>query len=120
DLAANTVVVRVSHWEPPNPEQMAGAKYNSLLAYPTLAARLRSLASPEAVALAVRAVALRHGYSPAARVELFRELAAYYRGLVAFPAASLEGLTDEQYVRSVLRVVFAAKTAPFDRGSAAH
>lgn len=112
DLAANTVVVRVSNWEQPDLEQMAGAKYNSLLAYPTLAARLRSLANPEAVALAVRAIALRDGYDPPARVELFGELAAYFRSLAAFPAASLEGLTDEQYVRSVVRVIFAAKIAP--------
>ena len=46
DLAANTVVAHERHWEAPDLEQIAPAKYNSLLAYPHLAARLRSLASP--------------------------------------------------------------------------
>jgi uncharacterized RDD family membrane protein YckC len=106
DLAANTIVARERVWEEPELEQVAPAKYNSLLAYPYLAARLRSLASPEAIGIAVRAAASRDGYEPGARVELFGELAEYFRGLVAFPEESMEGLTDEQFVRSVLRVVY--------------
>jgi hypothetical protein len=39
-------------------------------------------------------------------VELFRELAAYFRSLAPFPDAAVEGLTDEQYVRSVLRAIY--------------
>ena len=106
DLAANTVVAHERHWEAPNLDQIAPAKYNSLLAYPHLAGRLRSLASPEAVGVAVRAAAQRDGYEPRARVALFADLAAYFRSLVSFPDPALEGLTDEQFVRSVLRVVF--------------
>ncbi len=106
DLAANTVVARERSWFAPDVEQLAPAKYNSLLAYPALAARLRSRVGPEAVAIAVRAVSQRDGYEPLARVELFRELAAYFRALAPFPDAAVEGLTDEQYVRSVLRVIY--------------
>jgi hypothetical protein len=47
--------------------------------------------------MAVEALARRDGYDPAARVELFGELAACFRSLVEFPEAALEGLTDEQY-----------------------
>jgi uncharacterized RDD family membrane protein YckC len=108
DLAANTIVARERTWNAPDLEQIAPAKYNSLLAYPHLAARLRSLVSPEAAGIAVRAATLRDGYDASARVELFGELAAYFRSLVEFPAAALEGLTDEQYVRSVLRVIYNA------------
>ncbi len=108
DLAANTVVARERSRREPDLEQIAPAKYNSLLAYPHLAARLRSRAGPEAVGIAVRAVARRDGYDPAARVELFRELAAYFQGLVPFPESATESLTDEQYVRSALRVIFGA------------
>ena len=107
DLAANTVVAHERHLQTPDLEQIAPAKYNSLLAYPYLAGRLRSLSDPGAVACAVRAVAQRDGFEPAARVELFADLARYFRGLVAFPADSLAGLTDEQFVRSVLRVLYA-------------
>jgi hypothetical protein len=87
-------------------EQLAPAKYNSLLAHPHLAARLRSKGAPEAVAIEVHAVSQRDGYEPLARVELFRELSAYFRGLAPFPDATVEGLTDEQYVRSVLRAIY--------------
>ena len=106
DLAANTIVAREQRWEEPDIEQVAPAKYNSLLAYPYLAARLRSLASPEAIGIAIRAAASRDGYDPRARIELFAELAAYFKGLVVFPEDAIEGLTDEQFVRSVVRVVY--------------
>jgi uncharacterized RDD family membrane protein YckC len=108
DLAANTVVARERVFAEPDLEQIAPAKYNSLLAYPHLAARLRSLASPEVVGFAIQAATQRNTYLPAARVELFAELAAYFRKLVQFPPSVLEGLTDEQYVRSVLRVVMSS------------
>jgi uncharacterized RDD family membrane protein YckC len=106
DMAANTVVTRERPSETPDLERIAPAKYNSLLAQPHLAARLRSLVTPEAAALAVRAVTLRDGYDPRARIVLFRELAAHFRSLVEFPDDAVENLTDEQYVRSVLRVIY--------------
>ena len=106
DLAAGTIVARVRSPQTPDLEQVAPAKYNSLLAYPHLAARLRSLASAESVSIAVRAVSRRDGYEPLARIELFRELAEYFQSLVEFPEAAREGLTGEQYVMSVLRVVY--------------
>jgi uncharacterized RDD family membrane protein YckC len=108
DLAANTVVAHERNRQEPDLNQIAPARYNSLLAHPQLAARLRSLASPEAVGIAVRAIAQRDGYDPSARVVLFRELGGYFRSLVRFPDAAVEGLTDEQYVRSALRVIYGA------------
>jgi len=111
DLAANTIVARERRPEQPDLEQIAPAKYNSLLAWPSLTARLRSVVSPEAAAIAARAAAMRDGYDPAARIELFGELAAHFRSLVEFPADAVEGLTDEQYVRSVLRVIYAPAAA---------
>ena len=66
DLAANTVVAHERNRQEPNLDQIAPAKYNSLLAYPHLAARLRSLARPEAVGIAVRALSQRDGYEPTA------------------------------------------------------
>jgi uncharacterized RDD family membrane protein YckC len=109
DMAANTIVTRERKAEIPDIEQIAPAKYNSLLSQPHLAARLRSLVTPEGAALAVRAVTLRDRYDPLARVVLFRELAAYFRRLVEFPEESVENLTDEQYVRCVLRVIYGVR-----------
>jgi uncharacterized RDD family membrane protein YckC len=108
DLVANTVVVRERRWEEPDIERIAPAKYNSLLAWPHLSARLRSAATPEAVAMAVRAVTQRDRYAPAARVELFQMLAEHFRSLAAFPSEAIEGMSDEEYVRSVLRVIYRA------------
>jgi len=106
DLAANTVVAIERSGREPDLDQIAPAKYNSLLGWPHVAARLRSVAKPDAVGLAVRALTQRDGYDPAARVELFRELAAYFRSLAAFPEEATAGLTDEQYLRSALRVIY--------------
>jgi uncharacterized RDD family membrane protein YckC len=111
DIAANTIVTRERETEAPDLERIAPAKYNSLLGQPHLAARLRSLVTPEAAALAVRAVTLRDGYDPRARITLFRELAAHFRRLVEFPDEAVESLTDEQYVRSVLRVIYEKRPA---------
>ena len=108
DLAAGTIVARERASAAPDLEVIAPAKYNSLLAYPHLAAGLRGQARPEAVSLAVHAVMRRESYDPLARIEVFRELASYFQSLVQFPAVACEGLTDEQYVRSVLRVIYSA------------
>jgi uncharacterized RDD family membrane protein YckC len=109
DLAANTVVAHERKWQQPELEKIAPARYNSLAAWPNHAARLRSLASAEAVGMTVRALAHRDSYDPAARIDLFGELAAYFRALVPFPESALEGLTDEQYLASVLRVIYGAR-----------
>jgi uncharacterized RDD family membrane protein YckC len=106
DLAANTVVLREMQWQEPDVERIAPARYNSLLAFPHLAARLRSRVDPEVVRIAVAALACRDGYAPAARVQLFGELTGYLRSLAEFPEAAVEGLTDEQYVRSAVRAIY--------------
>lgn len=109
DLAANTVVAHQRETLAPDLEQIAPAKYNTLLGWPNLAARLRAAADPDAVGIAVQAVANRDGYDPLARIDLFRGLASYFRTLAPYPETALEGLTDEQFVRSVLRVIYAPK-----------
>lgn len=113
DLAANTVVAHEPYWETPDLEPIAPAKYNSLDGYLHLAARLRSQASPEAVGYALRAVIQRDRFTAPARLELFQEIADYFRSLVRFPEQALEGLSDEQFVRAVLRIIYnSGKTGP--------
>lgn len=106
DLAASTVVTHEQNPAIPDLEPIAPAKYNSLLAYPTVAGRLRSLVQPEAVAFALQAVTARDRFQASARMELFAELANYFRSLARFPEEALEGLSDEQFVRSVLRAIY--------------
>jgi uncharacterized RDD family membrane protein YckC len=106
DLAANTVVVRLPKVAVPNLDQLMAGKYNSLRAYPHLDARLRQRVSPAEAVIALQALLRRESLAPQARVELFAEIASHFRGKVPFPAEASEGVTDEQYVRNVVDVLY--------------
>jgi uncharacterized RDD family membrane protein YckC len=109
DLAASTVVVRSPEILKPNLEKLIPDKYNSLRDQPHLAARLRQLVSPEEAHLALRTLLRRDELDPAARVALCRELAAHFQSLVKFPDSTLEGLTDERYLRNLVDVIFRSR-----------
>lgn len=105
DLAAGTVVVRHRRISEPDLEALMHGRYNSLREAPHLAARLRQSVPPVLAAAAVEALVRREQLEPAARVQLFGELAARFRGLVAFPAELVAELPDEVFVRNVVEVV---------------
>jgi uncharacterized RDD family membrane protein YckC len=105
DIAANTSVVHTPRVSEPDLDQLLAGKYNSLRQYPHLAARLRQRVSPGEAAVALSAVMRRDRFDPAARVELFGDLAEHFRQKVEFPPESLEGVADEQYLRNVVDVV---------------
>jgi uncharacterized RDD family membrane protein YckC len=109
DLAAGTVVVHHAQPEKPDLEQLLAGKFNSLRAYPHLAARLRQRVSPAEATLALQALLRREEFEPTARVNLFRSLAEHFRAAVPFPAEAVESLPDEQYVRNVVDVLFRAR-----------
>jgi uncharacterized RDD family membrane protein YckC len=106
DLAANTIVVRNPEIIAPNLQELIPDKYNSLREYPVLAARLRRSISAEEAFLALRALLRREELDPQARISVFSELAAHFKGLVKFPPEALEGIADERYVRNVMDIVF--------------
>jgi uncharacterized RDD family membrane protein YckC len=108
DLAAGTAVVRVTTLAAPDLERILGAKFNSLLAYRHLAARLRQRATPELAALALEALVRRDELEPASRLQVFSDLAARFRSLVTFPDEAVEQLGDEQYVRNVVEILYQA------------
>jgi uncharacterized RDD family membrane protein YckC len=110
DLAANTVVIRIPRLSEPDLEQLGADKYNSLRNYPHLCARLRQRVTPAEASTALQAVARRDEFEPAARVQLFAELAEHFRGKVDFPAEAAEGVADERYVRNVVDVLYRAET----------
>lgn len=95
DIAANTIVV----WNPkvskPDLDQILADKYNSFRDYPHLEARLRQQISPGEAGVALRAVMRRDGLDPGARVELFRDIASHFKGIVTFPQEATDGLSDE-------------------------
>lgn len=106
DIAANTIVIRQPKVTQPDISRWLGAKYNSLLEYRHLAARLRQRVSPRLAAAGLEAIMRRDDLSSAARLELFAELAARYKEIVEFPAEVTEQLSDEQYVRNVVEVLY--------------
>jgi uncharacterized RDD family membrane protein YckC len=107
DLAANTIVVRDIKPSQPDLNQLLGGRYNSMVEHRHLAARLRQRVSPAAATVALDSILRRDQFEPRARVELFAEIAGYFRALVEFPPESTEQLSDEQYVRNVAEILFA-------------
>ena len=106
DLAAGTVVIHQPRHGEPDLDQLLAGKFNSLREYPHLAARLRQRISPEEARLLLQALVRRDEFDAEARVELFGEIAAHLRSIVAFPADAIESIPDEQYIRNVADIVF--------------
>ena len=106
DIAANTVVIRNPRVAEPDLDQLLAGKFNSLRQYPHLAARLRQRVSPAEADVALQALLRREEFDPAARVELFGELAGHFRAKVEFPAEATDGVADEQYLRNVVDVLY--------------
>jgi uncharacterized RDD family membrane protein YckC len=110
DLAAGTIVIRSPKLAEPDLSQLAWDKFNSLLAWPHLAARLRQAVTPAEAALALEALLNRDTLELEARLGLFHDLAAHFRAKVVFPQEATDGLSDEQYLRNVVEVVFPKQT----------
>jgi uncharacterized RDD family membrane protein YckC len=106
DLAANTVVIRESRPAPLDLTRIAPAKYNSLLSYPHLVARLRQAVDGREADLILQALLRRERLEPAARLTLYADLADHFRGKVDFPQEAVDGLSDEQYLRNVAEALF--------------
>jgi uncharacterized RDD family membrane protein YckC len=107
DLAANTIVVGTDRLTEPRLDRVLDeTRYNSLRTHPHLVARLRQRIGPREADLALQALDRREELAPAARVELFRSLSAHFKRLVPFPEAAVSTLSDEQYVRDVVDLLF--------------
>jgi uncharacterized RDD family membrane protein YckC len=110
DIAANTVVVHSARHTEPDLDQLLAGKFNSLRQHPHLEARLRQRVSPAEARLGLQALVRRDELDPAARVELFAELAAHFKSIVTFPPEAVEAMPDEQYVRNVVDILFRTRT----------
>ena len=109
DLAANTIVIREPKISRPDVEQLLSHKYNSLRAHPRLMARLRQHTSPREADIALQALLRRDELDPLSRVELFTEIADHYKKIISFPQEATDGITEEQFVRNVVDVLFVTK-----------
>ena len=106
DLAAGTLVI----WEPEEPvpdlAALRAGKYNSLRGHLPVVARLRQAVTPAEAQTAWQALARRDRFEDAARMRLFAELAEYFRGITPMPTEAVEGVSDEQFVRNVVDVLY--------------
>jgi uncharacterized RDD family membrane protein YckC len=107
DIAAHTVVIRVSTTAQPDLDKIGRSKYNSLLEHPALCARLRQKTSPEAAAASFNAILRSDEFDPDARAQLFSELRAHFQAMVEFPDEIIEQIAPEQLVRNVVEVLYA-------------
>jgi uncharacterized RDD family membrane protein YckC len=106
DIAAGTIVIRTPQRREPDVDEVLGRKFNSLAEYRHLAARLRQKVPAKVAHLALEAILRRDEIQPVARLALFREFGAYLKSVVPYPAEIVEQLTDEQYVRNTVAVLF--------------
>jgi uncharacterized RDD family membrane protein YckC len=111
DIAANTVVVRFPRIAEPDLDQLLVGKFNSLRQHPHLCARLRQRVSPSEASIVIQALLRRDQLDLHDRMELFADLASYFRAKVEFPTEVIEAVTDEQYLRNVADVIFRARTS---------
>lgn len=106
DLAAGTIVSRKPRTLQPDLEQIAPDKFNSLRDFPFLVSRLRQRVSAHEASIALQALLRRNQLDAHSRVDLFAEIALHFQSLVKFPEQATSGLTDEQYVRNVVDILF--------------
>jgi hypothetical protein len=109
DFAANTIVIRIPEFTEPDLGQLTAGKFNSLRVHQHLCARLRQLTTPQEAALAVDALLRRDQLLPGARIDLFAVIADHFRNVTPFPEEVTYGITDEQYIRNVVDVLFSAR-----------
>ena len=109
DLAANTIVIKSGLALEPDLDLVLEAnRYNSLKGYPHLVARLRQHVAPDEAGLALQALMRRDELLPEARLALFDMMAGHLKAKVVFPSEAVEGVSNEQYVRNVVDVLFKA------------
>lgn len=106
DLAANTIVIRHPKITEPDLDQVLPGKYNSFRNYPAIAARLRQNTTPGEAGIALRAIGRRESLDPDARVRLFSQIRKHAESLAKFPPEATDGLSDEQYIRNAVDVLF--------------
>lgn len=106
DLAADTLVV----WQPTRPQpdfsNLSGGKYNSLRTCTPVVARLRHGITPGEARAAWTALLRRDQLEAASRLRLFGELATHFRQVANVPEEVIEGVSDEQFVRNVVEVLY--------------
>ncbi len=106
DLAARTLVVRDDDGRRTGPRAADGTS-PAWRDHPEYAAQLRERIGPDEAVLALRALWRRDGLDPAARGEIFGQLAERFRAAAPMPVEWQDaGWTDEAFVQRVVEILF--------------
>jgi uncharacterized RDD family membrane protein YckC len=112
DIAANTVVIREAKASLRIPDDFLDPmRYKSLRDHPHLVARLRKHTAPGEAALAMQALLRRDELEAEKRVFLFADIAGHLKAKAAFPPEAIENISDEQFVRNAVDVLFQSGSA---------
>lgn len=109
DLAAGTIVIWELNEPLPDFDQLRSEKYNSLRGHAPVVARLRQLITPTEARMAWQAILRRDRLDETARLALFADLAAHFRAVTPIPHEAIDGVSDEQFVRNVVDVLFRSR-----------
>lgn len=106
DITAGTAVIRAPQIREPNYQTLDIGKYNSFREFPHIASRLRQRVEPEEAALLLEALNRRERLTPEARITLYRDMVKSLKVRCAFPESATRGLSDEQYLRNCLELIY--------------
>lgn len=106
DIAASTIVVRSRPEAAPALPKDITNKYNSFQRYPQIEAILKRNSLPEEHHVALQCLLRRDELEPAARIQVFDQLARHFQQKAKFPAEIVHDLTDEQYVRNCVDSIY--------------
>jgi hypothetical protein len=59
--------------------------------------------------IALQSLLRRNELNPESRVDLFKEVASHFNAKVPFPEEATHGITDEQYIRNVVDILYQSK-----------
>jgi hypothetical protein len=102
------VVVRERRAPLPDWSVLASQDLNSLRGQRRLTAQLRQSCSPAEAELGLEMLLRRNALEDGARLRLFAGMAERLKAKVDAPAELVEGLSDEQWVRAVVDVLYQA------------
>jgi uncharacterized RDD family membrane protein YckC len=106
DLAAGTVVIISQRLKPEDLPKFALSKYNTLMAVPHIAARLRQTIPAEVASIAVAALNRAGELEPQARIQVFGALCSALLKHCDIPGDYIEGIPDEALVSDIVQVLY--------------
>ncbi len=115
DYAANTVVIREPIIQEPDLEALFADKYNSFREHPHLCARFRQVIPISLARIALQALMRREELEPPARIEVFKSIVNQLETHRVFPEHLLATLTDEQYIRNSVDVLYRGVVSPMKK-----